>query len=412
MAANSSLIALRSPFIPVDPRLIPAQWAQCKSEMVQTVESKVFERFMPTRAGAIQATMYKHVSTLVQALYQSGGVTQTQGFGNAPDDPNKFVIKVRLSETGIETLVYKTLGLGTNKIVNGVVRCTGGPIAAQERERIYAYAKCSDLSGYRRDLFTAVSAQLKGALTPELQGKMALAQSEIPKIEALLRSEVEMASLVPTAVHTWPIGRRHNLAQIKGIGMEYIEGGDLFAFLNQRSVPSPCSHDLVLLASRVCFAVSQAHQRGILHGDVKSPNILLKKTHEGSVIPLLCDFGAARRLPSKEACIERESTYAAPETLRASAERPVEYSLSMDCFSLGLTILDTVYGVRVTKKLFDSASGVSRSWEGVAAALRDEPVNLPDVNVVIQNLMQDDPAARWTAMQAWEALRIVAERVR
>jgi serine/threonine-protein kinase len=233
---------------------------------------------------------------------------------------------------------------------------------------------------------------------------VAQAQEEIPKIERLLHDEFTMASSVPTAVHTWVVWRRHNLTKIKGIGMEYVDGGDLFAFLSNIPTPTPCSDDLVLLASRVCFAVAQAHEIGILHGDVKSPNVLLKRTPEGSVIPLLCDFGVARRLPSRNRCVERESTYAAPETLLASAENPVEYSFSMDSWSLGLTVLDIVYGVRATQKVFDRDSGVSVPGESVVKFLRDLPLKRPEVDEVILNLMKYNPADRWTAMQASEAL--------
>jgi serine/threonine protein kinase len=353
---------------------------------------------------SVYATIRKYLPGMVDNLYQSGGATQLLGFGSGSDDKNTIFVKVRLSETGIETLVSRVLGVGSNKVVKGVVRCSGGCLAERRHGRIYAYAKCPDLSGYRRDLFAGCEAERLGTATPRDREKVAQAQEEIPKIERLLHDEFTMASSVPTAVHTWVVWRRHNLTKIKGIGMEYVDGGDLFAFLSNIPTPTPCSDDLVLLASRVCFAVAQAHEIGILHGDVKSPNVLLKRTPEGSVIPLLCDFGVARRLPSRNRCVERESTYAAPETLLASAENPVEYSFSMDSWSLGLTVLDIVYGVRATQKVFDRDSGVSVPGESVVKFLRDLPLKRPEVDEVILNLMKYNPADRWTAMQASEAL--------
>jgi hypothetical protein len=404
MDASTFSIVPHSPVFFPDPGLIPGQWAQCQEELQQTFASRTLERLTPTIFKSVCATIRKFLPEMVDNLYQSGGATQLLGFGSSSDDKNAIFIKVRLSETGIETLVSRVLGVGSNKVVKGVVRCSGGCLAERRHGRIYAYAKCPDLSGYRKDLHDVAEAERRGTSTAKDQRKAEQAKEEIPKIERLLRTEVEMASSVPTAVRTWVVWRRHNLTKIKGIGMEYIDGGDLFAFLSHTPPPSPCSDDLVLLASRVCFAVAQAHEIGILHGDVKSPNVLLKKTPEGSIIPLLCDFGVARRLPSRNRCVERESTYAAPETLLASAENPVEYSISMDSWSLGLTVLDIVYGVRATQKVFDSKSGASIPGESVVKVLRDLPLKRPEVDEVILNLMQFNPADRWTAMQAAEAL--------
>lgn len=411
MAVSPFPVAPHSPLFFTGPERAQEQWAQCRKELRQSIESKIFERLLPTNFLAIHATLRRFLPSMVSDLYRSGGATQSQNFGSGIGDRNSIVIKVRLSETGIETLVSRVLGVGANKIVRGVVRCSGGSLAEREWGPIYAYAKCPDLSGYRKDLRDVAKAQRLGFVTLDEKRMAKQAAEEIPKIEEILRSEVEMASLVPSAVRTWAVWRRHNMAQIKAIGMEYIDGGDLYAFLSHSPVPPPCTDALVLLASRVCFAVAQAHRVGILHGDVKSLNVLLKRTPEGSDIPLLCDFGVARRLPSKDPCIEREATYAAPETLLATEQNPVEYTLSMDCWSLGMTVLDTVYGTRTTRKLIDGESKVPLSWERVTKVLREQPVNRSEVDAVVQNLMLADPANRWTAAQAADVLRAAGEHL-
>ena len=73
-----------------------------------------------------------------------------------------------------------------------------------------------------------------------------------------------------------------------GLVTEYVSGGSLFDLLHKQRVSLPLMR-VVKLAREVALGMSYLHEKGVMHCDLKSPNILL--TSNGEV--RLCDFGLA-----------------------------------------------------------------------------------------------------------------------
>ncbi len=74
--------------------------------------------------------------------------------------------------------------------------------------------------------------------------------------------------------------------------MEYVAGQPLADFAEERLPELPARLDLFM---RVCEGVQHAHQKGILHRDLKPTNILVT-TQDGRVIPKIIDFGLAKAM--------------------------------------------------------------------------------------------------------------------
>ena len=101
------------------------------------------------------------------------------------------------------------------------------------------------------------------------------------------------------------------------IVMQYASGGTLADLLSTGRRLSP--GELVAVAGPIASALAAAHDRGLVHGDVKPSNVLL--TSEGQ--PLLADFGVDRG--------EGTDGYLAPERLAGS-----EADAGSDIYALGV----------------------------------------------------------------------------
>ena len=86
--------------------------------------------------------------------------------------------------------------------------------------------------------------------------------------------------------------------------MEYVEGGELLTSMDREWEPMAWEK-----ASEIAIALLESlkavHDANLLHGDIKSRNILIRKTG----MPILIDFGSARPLESMKKKIEKNISY-------------------------------------------------------------------------------------------------------
>ena len=117
--------------------------------------------------------------------------------------------------------------------------------------------------------------------------------------------------------------------------MEYIDGITLRERIKR---PIPVS-DFYAMARQCTEALSAAHEKGILHGDIKPANIML--TRDGQV--KVCDFGLARRLASggsADSLTTRQGIVGTPAYMPPEVilEQPIDEHA--DIFSLGVVFYE------------------------------------------------------------------------
>lgn len=130
--------------------------------------------------------------------------------------------------------------------------------------------------------------------------------------------------------------------------MEFIEGSALTSFCEQRRLPL---RDRIELFIRVCEGVQHAHQKGVIHRDLKPGNILVSEV-DGRLLPKIIDFGiataASRSLAVGERAgeLERAGTpdYMSPE--QAGLEPGAEVDTRSDVYSLGVLLFELLAGHR------------------------------------------------------------------
>jgi serine/threonine-protein kinase len=116
--------------------------------------------------------------------------------------------------------------------------------------------------------------------------------------------------------------------------MELVEGQSLEKMISKGSIPYPAACEW---AAHVAVALSLAHRRAVIHGDVKPANILI--TPENRV--KLTDFGMARLASHQtDSAVRGTPAYWCPEQILGHAQ-----DARSDLFSLGVVLHEMLTGL-------------------------------------------------------------------
>jgi streptogramin lyase/predicted Ser/Thr protein kinase len=182
------------------------------------------------------------------------------------------------------------------------------------------------------------------------------------------------------------------------IAMRYVEGQDLKVLLRGGALDRERA---VRICSQVAEALDFAHERGLVHRDVKPSNVLLDaKEHV-----YLADFGLTRRLGegrTVEPGLFGTIDYVAPEQIRGD-----EIEGRADVYALGCLLYECLVGTSPFRRGSDAAT--------LFAHLEDEPPPLPGLDDVLSKALAKEPDRRQQTCgelieEAREALGIAAPR--
>jgi tRNA A-37 threonylcarbamoyl transferase component Bud32 len=214
-----------------------------------------------------------------------------------------------------------------------------------------------------------------------------------PADVARFRSEAEAAANLdhPHIVPIYEVGEHQGQHYFS---MKRVEGGDLTQHLPRLREDRRAAARLV---AAVAEAVHHAHQRGILHRDLKPRNILLDA--EGQ--PQVTDFGLAKRLGAgsdltQSGAVLGTAAYMAPE--QARAEKGL--TTAVDVYSLGAIFYELLTG----RAPFRGATPT----ETILRLLQDEPEQPRAVNpridrdleTICLKCLQKDPLRRYGSAEA------------
>lgn len=177
----------------------------------------------------------------------------------------------------------------------------------------------------------------------------------------------------PNIVSIYDVGEENGLYYIV---MEYIEGTTLKEYIKAKGRLS--SQESADIAAQICGALSVAHEKNIIHRDIKPHNIMI--TNNGLV--KVTDFGIARASNSSTMrvgdSILGSVHYISPEQARGGY-----VDCRTDIYSLGIVLYEMLTG----KVPFESESPIAVAMKHLEE-IPVEPTKLsPDINPMLQDIV-------------------------
>ena len=159
----------------------------------------------------------------------------------------------------------------------------------------------------------------------------------------LLEAEVAQSFEHPNIVPVYHVGLEQEQPYFC---MKLVEGSDLKRHLKGVTVEQRRTRDyqrwIAALLAKLARAAHYAHDRGVIHRDLKPGNVLLDAEQE----PFLCDFGLAKQAEqtndhTETGAIAITPEYASPEQARGE----VGLTRRTDVYSLGVILYEALTGV-------------------------------------------------------------------
>jgi serine/threonine protein kinase len=215
----------------------------------------------------------------------------------------------------------------------------------------------------------------------------------IPSREKRFAQEAQTASALnhPNICTIYEVGEAEGNSYI---AMEYVDGHPLDRMIPPGGLPP---EDVLRFGRQIVEALEHAHERGVIHRDLKSANVVI--TPAGRVKVL--DFGLAKRLITEElgkamrsqlslteeGVIAGTLPYLAPETLQGN---PAD--ARSDIWALGVVLYEMAAGTRP----FEGRTG----FELTSAILRDTPAPVPartpaGLRAVVRKCLEKDLEKRF-----------------
>lgn len=177
---------------------------------------------------------------------------------------------------------------------------------------------------------------------------------------------------------------------------EQASGGELFDRLEH--LGHYTERDAACIAAVLCNALDYIHQRGILHRDIKTHNVLfMDKSFDSRIV--LVDFGISKILMDPRGFTQTigmgTPSFTAPEVIEG-----VKYGAKCDDWSLGVLIHHLLAGYGPFDSFLDYADILAKQAEGPKFDTEEWTVITPEAKDFVRRMLSVRPSKRMTAGEA------------
>ncbi len=240
--------------------------------------------------------------------------------------------------------------------------------------------RASDEHAKNPQLRTVAVKVLKTLLTPRVEIRF---QREVEAMQSL--SHPGIASFLNSGTIEPGVG---------WLAMGLIDGQPIHQYCEAEK---PGWRRIVEIMVQVCHAIEHAHERGVLHRDVKPGNILVQPCG----VPVVTDFGLVRFLDpdgesTRSVTAMGTPAYMAPESLPTSPANSTAVGPQVDVFGLGATMHRLLSG-QAPRESSSRRTPLRKNSDG-ESAIDTEPIVVacPEpLKTVVAKAIAADPAARY-----------------
>lgn len=170
------------------------------------------------------------------------------------------------------------------------------------------------------------------------------------------------------------------------LALSFVPGRDLDEVVARRPLERD---DLLRLAHSLLEALGELRDAGLVHGDLKPANVIMRDDH----YPVLVDFGSA--VPADTTVIT-EAAFGTPGYAPPELERRV-VGPATDVYGWGAVLIKAGTGRRPADDLAERTAQIEQLpaelRSPVAAALSDEPANRPELDQLRRELSHSVPSS-------------------
>ena len=200
-------------------------------------------------------------------------------------------------------------------------------------------------------------------------------------------------------------GLRHpNIVSIYDVGvyenkyyiiMEYLEGGDLKQNV-KRTLSIPQTLKII---RQITSALSHAHDKGFVHRDIKSQNIMFRA--DGTAV--LTDFGIVKDLTTDSGYTLDGTSIGTPHYMSPEQAQGTEVDWRTDIYSLGVTFYEMLTG----SVPYNADSAIAVALKHIKDPVPQLPEQFASFQPLIDKLMAKNPDDRFQS--AHDLLRAINE---
>ena len=159
------------------------------------------------------------------------------------------------------------------------------------------------------------------------------------------------------------------------LNMEFLEGQTLSSRLARGAVPEKEARTIAL---QLCAGLGEAHRKGVIHGDLKSSNIILGNSADGTIRAVITDFGLARGLEAAGRTMQSGELRGTPDYMAPELWKGEKASIETDIYALGVILHELASGLRpfpagapLEDRLTRRPAPLHSKWDSIVAPCLD-----------------------------------------